>query len=922
MAQLKDLIVSGSSRLLGTLYCNNLNVNGGATFNGTTSFNGALTAKGNVSAISTGSSSDDGYLITTSHGRTMKIGAQNSYWIHMCSGGTPIILDAGFFTTSSTGDLGSTSYRWSTLYCKGINNSGNITAAGTLNITGKSTLGETVASTLKTATINTESINVSDTLRSSKWEIETISNMGGSLYVAPTLQIANGSTCVVQRTNSTTFTLTIIDSANITADNLGGHVWSSGSKVKLSGTIGEVVLGTCNAILSAKMNATSGRLSLTVTSDQATLFSTTSTNLTCNNLNVMLYQVANGTNMYPVGIYMTSYGVNKYSYIDIYNGAQTGITTRIGKLDGAPAVNNTSPTGYGIYTNNGYFDGVIVSQSGKIGGFTLGASSISNGKTSYSETTNNGVWLGTDGIGLGKGTFYVTNAGALTATSGTIGGWGLNANYLYSQNTGTSPTAAGGTTRYWVALNKYSSASTKAFEVWESEWPAGASAKTDSYPFYVRYDGYMFASKGQIANWTLDTNSLQTGTWGTDNSAMLCTGTSSSKSIGGSSSMNGWVFTAGANFGVTKTGALYASSATISGAITATSLTISDAAKTAAGIASSSEIDNKINAIQIGGRNLICNTGNLLEWWHNVNYVSDESFDGSVINFTRQTAQSWNPHVCSYPVLSYDLIKGRKLTISCKCKSNKESTTGYVTFILCRTNSEAKDNTRGKYTSILSINASDMQTEWTEYTRTTSAVVDDAFFPSGTAYTDNDGYFKLYVYNYTLSTVSISDIKIEVGDKATMWSPAPEDFDIKSENIYNELTSENEMLSENLASLVSRTTELESNKADISRVDDVERLFDQNSLINLGYATIVDGLLSLQKLNSEYKLELDSNGLRLCKGNTTVAYIVADDTIGSALKVTNSVQSTIKLRTVDGVGSMGIIANSVGSHGHVTLKEV
>ena len=42
-------------------------------------------------------------------------------------------------------------------------------------------------------------------------------------------------------------------------------------------------------------------------------------------------------------------------------------------------------------------------------------------KTAYSNSTA-GVYLGTDGIGLGAGTFYVTSAGALTATSATITG--------------------------------------------------------------------------------------------------------------------------------------------------------------------------------------------------------------------------------------------------------------------------------------------------------------------------------------------------------------------------------------------------------------------------------------------------------------------------------------------------------------------
>lgn len=80
------------------------------------------------------------------------------------------------------------------------------------------------------------------------------------------------------------------------------------------------------------------------------------------------------------------------------------------------------------------------------------------------------------------------------------------------------------------------------------------------------------ASKAvSIGGWTVNQNSIYNGTWGTANAVMVCTGTASSKSIGGSASISGWCFTAGTAFGVTKAGVLYANSAHIQGEITATS---------------------------------------------------------------------------------------------------------------------------------------------------------------------------------------------------------------------------------------------------------------------------------------------------------------------------------------------------------------
>ncbi len=82
---------------------------------------------------------------------------------------------------------------------------------------------------------------------------------------------------------------------------------------------------------------------------------------------------------------------------------------------------------------------------GAIGGFNITKSYIEHGgKTTYNDAKD-GVFISPDGIGLGKGKFYVTSdgemwaesahiAGEIVATSGTIGTWsiGANDNYLHS----------------------------------------------------------------------------------------------------------------------------------------------------------------------------------------------------------------------------------------------------------------------------------------------------------------------------------------------------------------------------------------------------------------------------------------------------------------------------------------------------------
>lgn len=76
----------------------------------------------------------------------------------------------------------------------------------------------------------------------------------------------------------------------------------------------------------------------------------------------------------------------------------------------------------GIALGKGNFkvisSGDITAKRGTIGGFTITATSLYNGMTSFNDTTHNGVYIGTDGIALGKGNFQVTANGDLYANNG------------------------------------------------------------------------------------------------------------------------------------------------------------------------------------------------------------------------------------------------------------------------------------------------------------------------------------------------------------------------------------------------------------------------------------------------------------------------------------------------------------------------
>ncbi len=85
--------------------------------------------------------------------------------------------------------------------------------------------------------------------------------------------------------------------------------------------------------------------------------------------------------------------------------------------------------------------GKITATSGYIGnssqGFEITSNAIRNGVLSMSDTSHYGVYIGTDGIVLGKGAFKVDSAGNLTAQNGEFNGTVKAGNIVYGGDAGT-----------------------------------------------------------------------------------------------------------------------------------------------------------------------------------------------------------------------------------------------------------------------------------------------------------------------------------------------------------------------------------------------------------------------------------------------------------------------------------------------------
>ena len=487
MAQLNNLIVTGSSRFLNKVYFSNggtfngnLNVNNGNinVTNGNLQLYGKVALQGydnwlRLNNSVNGTNSPFTYGIYCGNGilRTdgeFQVGDNGNCFKANSSAITcnrSLIVNAGvdFGYGATIRNAGLELYFSTPFIDFHFDNSNNDYTSriieggkGVLNINGVTCSSSNLAANNVSATnvnvssrINADAataifnnVYVKDELRSTTWAIDNITNLGSTFYVSPCIIFTNPSIYINSK-SGTTVTLTITDN-NIISSSIGGQTWTSGSKIKLMGRINTSVLGVVNGTMARQLNTTTAKtayitLNFATTNDCAGIEQgKTYSGSAVGDLKMMMYEVnlnVNGTTKNrPVGIRMSSYNEDKKSSIDIYNGTVDDgkPIVRMGYLGGLPAVNGENPTGYGFYAvGNAFFSGRIVSGSGKIGGFSISQYTLVNkngGSTvGISSTVNHdwAFWAGAENSGSAP--FRVGHGGQLYATNANITGV-INAN--------------------------------------------------------------------------------------------------------------------------------------------------------------------------------------------------------------------------------------------------------------------------------------------------------------------------------------------------------------------------------------------------------------------------------------------------------------------------------------------------------------
>lgn len=389
----------------------------------------------------------------------------------------------------------------------------------------------TINNSLAANNITATNVTVNDTLKAFKYELNTIQDLGGEFCVAPIIYIQSGATVNVSKASATTITVSILDKTAITSDSIQGVRWAENSKIKFQGKIDGLNI-RCSGVMAAKLNATANTMSLTLTveSSIANHFSTAKNSASYSDISVMLYQrygkkIGSTTeNVYsPVGIRMSATGsANSAPYVDIWGSKSSSDpdtvytipSVRLGYLDGLKC-GTYDCVGYGLYADNVYLNGTIISNSGQLGGFKIGANNLSNGTwgtdksvlMSIGTTENKAIggssaisgWCFTAGSKFGvttSGDLYASNAnisGTINASKGTIGRFNITDTYLITGSDDTC-TGMGENQAFWAGSNDSNNA-----------------------PFHVGYDGSIYSIKGLVGGWNIENGKLYAGDGSEDN---------------------------------------------------------------------------------------------------------------------------------------------------------------------------------------------------------------------------------------------------------------------------------------------------------------------------------------------------------------------------------------------------------------------
>lgn len=196
-------------------------------------------------------------------------------------------------------------------------------------------------------------------------------------------------------------------------------------------------------------------------------------------------------------------------------------------------------------------------------------------------------------------------------------------------------------------------------------------------------------------------------------------------------------------------------------------------------------VDEGVDGLEIGTRNLIPNSKTMSDFTTSTySTIDSEDEEGFAIGrYIARDTLSYN--ALNTPYIPYTLVRNRTITLSLWVRSDdyealNSVTTGKGLCIDARVYPKDNPSSGNKYRRFLNVySVTNLTDEW-QLVHGTATITDDYFTEVG-----NDGVdmsdpsalnFRFNMYNYSLYTLEVKKLKLEYGDKATDWSPAPEDL--------------------------------------------------------------------------------------------------------------------------------------------------
>lgn len=190
-----------------------------------------------------------------------------------------------------------------------------------------------------------------------------------------------------------------------------------------------------------------------------------------------------------------------------------------------------------------------------------------------------------------------------------------------------------------------------------------------------------------------------------------------------------------------------------------------------------------VNEIEIGGRQLLPNTKDMSGYSISSNVTLDIDSEGFTVGtFTAVDTLAWNAIYTKKPI-PLSIVRGQTVIFSFYVRSddyesiNADASHGLaLAFALCTGTSDS----RTLYQHMMCFNT-ELSNEWKKITWT--ATLTDEFFSKGTGTIDDDTRLYMQVFDYSVYSMQVKKFKLELGNKPTDWSPAPEDIDNKIDTV-------------------------------------------------------------------------------------------------------------------------------------------